>query len=134
MILSTHQLRPSVDSYPSIVVAEAVNDNTVFTNPYYTNTVPINPFGRSSFRGQISITPQFNNWFDDTVRPSTIINSVGGMMPLKNQSYLTRMQFTICISFTGTGFTHWANHETKDFSTIFADERRHNATSCTCSG
>jgi hypothetical protein len=97
IILNTYDLEYSsiasknVDSYPSLIVAEAVNDNTVFTNPYYTNTVPLNPFGRSAFRGQISITPQFNNWMDDTVRPSTIINTVGendvfekSIVPYKN--------------------------------------------------
>ena len=83
VILNSYDLEYSsiasknVDSYGSLVVAEAINDNTVFTNPYYTNTVPINPFGRSAFRGQIKITPQFSNWMDDTVRPSTIINTVG---------------------------------------------------------
>ena len=100
IILNSYDLEYStiasknVDSYPSLVVAEAINDNTVFTNPYYTNTVPINPFGRSAFRGQISITPQFNNWFDDTVRPSVIVNSVGendvfekSIVPYKDATY-----------------------------------------------
>jgi len=81
----------NVDSYPSIITAEAITDNTVFTNPYYTNTVPLNPFGRSAFRGQLKITPRFNNWMDDVVRPSTVINSVGendvfekSIVPYKN--------------------------------------------------
>ena len=100
VILNSYDLEYSsiasknVDSYSSIVVAEAINDNTVFTNPYYTNTVPINPFGRSAFRGQISITPQFSNWMDDNIRPSTVINMVGendvfekSIVPYKDATY-----------------------------------------------
>jgi len=67
----------NVDSYSSLVTAEAITSNTAYTQPFYTAKIPINPFGRSQFRGTMQISPQYANWFDTDISPIININMIG---------------------------------------------------------
>ena len=67
----------NVENYKSLVMTEGIANTKAFTNPFYTSREAINPFGRSQFRGKLTLFPQFNNWLDQNILPRVAFNVVG---------------------------------------------------------
>ena len=99
----------NVTSYDDkIIVMEHTNVDAI-QQPYYSNTIAINPFGRSKFQGQLKMTPSMNPWFDDNVKPTVAVNEVG-----ENDMFEVGVVNYLNCSFNFWQTYWWGQHSRKD--------------------
>ena len=99
----------NVTSYDDkVVVMEHIHVDAVI-QPYYSNTLAINPFGRSKFQGQLKMTPSMDTWFDHNVKPTVSVNEVG-----ENDLYESGEVNYLNSSFNFWQTYWWGYHSKKD--------------------
>ena len=91
-----------------IIVMDHIHVDTV-QQPYYSNTIAINPFGRSKFQGQLKMTPSIDPWFDSDVKPTVAVNQVG-----ENDLFETGAVNYLNSSFNFWQTYWWGYHSEKD--------------------